>query len=70
MRRLDGKVAVVAGAGSGIGAATAERLAREGCRVVVGDLVADERERRRGADRRCGRRGDRRRSSIRATTPR
>jgi NAD(P)-dependent dehydrogenase (short-subunit alcohol dehydrogenase family) len=38
--RLDGKVAVVTGGGSGIGAASAERLAREGCRVVVGDLVA------------------------------
>jgi NAD(P)-dependent dehydrogenase (short-subunit alcohol dehydrogenase family) len=41
MRRLDGKVAVVTGGGSGIGAATAERLAREGCRVVIGDLVAE-----------------------------
>lgn len=41
MRRLDAKVAVVAGGGSGIGAATAERLASEGCRVVVGDLAAD-----------------------------
>ena len=41
MHRLDGKVAVVTGAGSGIGAATAMRLAREGCRVVIGDLVAE-----------------------------
>jgi NAD(P)-dependent dehydrogenase (short-subunit alcohol dehydrogenase family) len=36
-RGLSGKVAVVAGGASGIGAATAERLAAEGCRVVIGD---------------------------------
>jgi NAD(P)-dependent dehydrogenase (short-subunit alcohol dehydrogenase family) len=40
IRRLDGKVAVITGGGSGIGSGTAERLAREGCRVVIGDLVA------------------------------
>jgi len=34
---LSGKVAVVAGGATGIGAATAKRLAGEGCRVVVGD---------------------------------
>jgi NAD(P)-dependent dehydrogenase (short-subunit alcohol dehydrogenase family) len=39
MRGLSGKVAVVAGGGSGIGAATAIRLADEGAAVVVGDLV-------------------------------
>jgi NAD(P)-dependent dehydrogenase (short-subunit alcohol dehydrogenase family) len=39
MRGLQGKVAVVAGAGSGIGAATATRLAEEGAAVVVGDIV-------------------------------
>ena len=38
MRGLDGKVAIVAGGGSGIGAATAARLAEEGAHVVVGDL--------------------------------
>ncbi|MCW2912333.1 MAG: family oxidoreductase [Actinomycetia bacterium] len=38
MRRFDDQVVVVAGAGSGIGAATARRLAAEGARVIVGDI--------------------------------
>lgn len=36
--RLDGKVAVITGAGSGIGAAAALAMAREGARVVVADV--------------------------------
>lgn len=40
MQGLQNKVAVVTGAANGIGAATAERLAREGARVVLLDLDA------------------------------
>ncbi|MFW6051503.1 MAG: SDR family NAD(P)-dependent oxidoreductase [Myxococcota bacterium] len=38
MKRLEGKVAVVTGAAHGIGRATAELLAREGCRVAICDV--------------------------------
>jgi NAD(P)-dependent dehydrogenase (short-subunit alcohol dehydrogenase family) len=38
MRRLSGKVLMVIGGGSGIGAATAQRLAQEGATVLVADL--------------------------------
>lgn len=38
MGQLDGKTAIVTGGASGIGAATAELLAREGAAVVVSDL--------------------------------
>jgi NAD(P)-dependent dehydrogenase (short-subunit alcohol dehydrogenase family) len=40
MRRLEGKVLIVAGGGSGIGAAVAQRFAQEGAAVIVGDLNA------------------------------
>ncbi len=38
MNRLDGRVAIVTGAGRGIGASLARTMAREGCAVVVNDL--------------------------------
>ncbi len=38
MGRLDGKVALVTGASSGLGRAAALRFVREGARVVLGDL--------------------------------
>src|SRR4029077_10111290 len=41
MNRLAGKVALVTGAARGLGAAQAQALAKEGARVVFGDL-ADE----------------------------
>ena len=44
MRGLADKVVVIAGGGSGIGAATAVRLGEEGAQVVVGDLDADNAE--------------------------
>jgi NAD(P)-dependent dehydrogenase (short-subunit alcohol dehydrogenase family) len=42
MRRHVGKLAVVTGGGSGLGAAAARRLAAEGATVVVADIDEDE----------------------------
>ena len=44
MARLDGKVAVITGAGSGIGRVAASLFAAEGARIVVADVVADHAE--------------------------
>ena len=41
MGRLDGRVAIITGAGRGIGAALARIMAAEGCAVVVNDLGVD-----------------------------
>lgn len=41
MGKLDGRVAFVTGAGRGIGAATALRLAEDGAQVVVADIDTD-----------------------------
>jgi NAD(P)-dependent dehydrogenase (short-subunit alcohol dehydrogenase family) len=42
MARLDGKVAVITGAGSGIGRVAASLFAAEGASVVVADVAADD----------------------------
>lgn len=39
--RIEGKVALVTGAASGLGAATARRLASEGAKVMLTDVAAD-----------------------------
>jgi len=37
--KLEKRVAVITAAGSGIGAATARRFAKEGARIVIGDIL-------------------------------
>ncbi|HEC02107.1 MAG TPA: glucose 1-dehydrogenase [Phycisphaerales bacterium] len=56
-KRLDGQLAIVTGAGQGIGKAVALRLAREGANVVVADINSQRAEQTaeeiRGLDRRA-----------------
>lgn len=44
MGLLDGKVAVITGAGSGMGRATAEVFVREGAQVIAGDITGAEKD--------------------------
>ena len=45
MKRLDGKLALITGAGAGLGAAMARRFRDEGAEVVVNDVQAEAAER-------------------------
>lgn len=42
MGRLENKTAVITGAATGIGQATAEVFANEGARVMIGDINKDQ----------------------------
>ncbi|CAF1885898.1 putative oxidoreductase Rv0769 [Bacillus subtilis] len=44
MGRLENKTAVITGAATGIGQATAEVFANEGARVIIGDINKDQME--------------------------
>jgi NAD(P)-dependent dehydrogenase (short-subunit alcohol dehydrogenase family) len=54
MKRLDGRVALVTGSGSGIGRATVERLASEGAVAVVSDVHDEAGEQAAAAIREAG----------------
>ena len=44
MRRLEGKIALITGAGTGIGRATARTMAAAGAKIVVAEINATARE--------------------------
>jgi NAD(P)-dependent dehydrogenase (short-subunit alcohol dehydrogenase family) len=56
VRGLEGKIAAITGAGSGIGQAAAERLAEEGCKIAIlerneaAGIATADRIRRNGGD--------------------
>jgi NAD(P)-dependent dehydrogenase (short-subunit alcohol dehydrogenase family) len=54
MKRLEGKVAIVTGAGTGLGRETAKLYAQEGAAVVLGDIREEEGERTAGEIRDAG----------------
>ena len=54
MTRLKGKVAIVTGAGSGIGAACAQALAAEGAKTIFADINQDNAEQQVAAARAAG----------------
>jgi NAD(P)-dependent dehydrogenase (short-subunit alcohol dehydrogenase family) len=51
--RLEGKVAVITGAGSGMGAAMVERFCREGAKVVAADISGQQKDVAKAAGSSC-----------------
>jgi NAD(P)-dependent dehydrogenase (short-subunit alcohol dehydrogenase family) len=51
--RLEGKVAVITGAGSGMGAAMVERFCREGAKVVAADISGQQKDVAKAAGSNC-----------------
>ncbi|PPQ27870.1 glucose 1-dehydrogenase [Rhodopila globiformis] len=58
MNRLDGKVALISGAARGIGAETAQLMAKAGAKVVVGDVLDEPGQRTVAAIEAAGGRAD------------
>ena len=58
MNRVKGKIAIVTGAGSGIGAACAAALAAEGAKVIFADINIESAQRQSAASRAAGQEAD------------